>query len=176
MGPQGPQGPAGFSPQVIVTEDTGADYAFEIVTQSGATNIPALKRACVVYNVDLSAPSAAYSVAVGDLTFELRHNDDQEMLNMRLIAGAGTTSVVDVNAYAANLQNLLLVGAVIDGLAMTGGMEAAIGAVVLMRSEENYTVLIRRTNQSTGIAALTEIKIFSSGGGARTTIWTDEIY
>jgi hypothetical protein len=153
---------------VNVTADTSADYSFEIVTQSGTTVIPALKKAYAVYNVNLSAPPSSYSLTIGDLNFELQR--DAVAINASVVADAGVTTVVDINASASNL-----VVAIVDEMTLTGGASVSVGSMSV-DSEESLVVLIRRTNQTTGVAAMTEINVFSSASGAKTTIWVDEIY
>jgi hypothetical protein len=169
-GPQGPPGPPGTTVRsdIVVTEDTGAEYSFEIVTDSGTAAVPALKKAYAVYNINLSAPLSGYSIAIGDLNFELEHDETQPTINARAVANEAT--VADITAYAGNS-----VAAVVDELTMAVGDTVSVGGIPT-NSNAAFTVLIRRTNQTTGVAALSEVKVFSSASGAKTTVWIDEIY
>jgi hypothetical protein len=138
-------------------------------TAGGTTVIPNLKKAYEVYNVDLSAPGATFDVTVDDLTYRLVMQGGSLVSSLLLASGASSSVVVDVTSTSGSAH------ASYDESVLAAGSSLNLNTNNVNSNYVEVTA-VRQTNQTTGVAHLSEIRMFSSGGAVKTTIWVEWVY
>ncbi|EGO63075.1 hypothetical protein, partial [Acetonema longum] len=124
-----------------------------------------------VFNLDLSAADSSFDVIIGNVVYHLE-NASTTALSLSL-SSTGGSILVDIKR--STQWDSASEGSSLDGVTLTAS-SMMIDGTIFSDSNEMHRTWIRQQDPVTGLWSQSEVDLFVSVSGARTSVWVYPIY
>ena len=173
VGPEGPQGIPGQTPEITVEQNIPTVYKVRFKTAETDFLTPNLKAVPEVYNANLSSAGSVLTVPLEALNMTLQNTSATSLRFSLQPAVTGTSIVADIRR-ASIYDGASIDSQTNDNLTISGVF--VVDDLIYSQSQEMHWTRIRQQEPSTGLWSMCEIRIFSSRGGARTSVCVNWLY